>query len=45
MVRLMNNCLPFDVEREKEFAPIKNLHGKDSLDSARELLEKNGVIL
>ncbi len=45
MVRLMNNCLPFEVEREKEFAPIKNLHGKDSLDSARELLEKNGVIL
>ena len=45
MVRLMNNCLPFEVEREREFAPIKNLHGKDSLDSARELLEKNGVIL
>ena len=45
MVRLMNNCLPFEVIREEEFAPIKNLHGKDSLDSARELLEKNGFVL
>ena len=45
MVRLMNNCLPFEVIREEEFAPIKNLHGKDSLDTARELLEKNGFVL
>ncbi len=45
MIRLMDDNLPYEVVREKEFAPIKNLHGVDSLDSARELLEKNGVEL
>lgn len=45
MVRLMDTCLPFEVEREKEFAPIKNKVGIDSVESARELLEKNGVQL
>ncbi len=45
MVHMMDNCLSFEVDREKEFAPIKNLHGVDSLDSARELLQKNGVTL
>ncbi len=44
-VALMDDTVPFEVIREKEFAPIKNLHGVDSLDSARELLEKNGVEL
>lgn len=45
MVRLMETCLPFEVEREKEFAPIKNLSGLDSVESARLLLQKNGVEL
>ena len=45
MIRLMEHCVPFEVVREQEFAPIKNLHGVDSLDSARELLQKNGVVL
>ena len=45
MVHMMDKCLAFEVIREKEFAPIKNLHGVDSVDSARELLEKNGVKL
>lgn len=45
MVKLMSSCLAFEVEREKEFAPIKNLEGADSVDSARELLRKNGVEL
>lgn len=45
MVRLMESCLPFEVEREKEFAPIKNKTGVDSVESARELLQKNGVEL
>ncbi|MBO6154388.1 MAG: UDPGP type 1 family protein [Lachnospiraceae bacterium] len=45
MIRLMDDNLPFEVVREKEFAPIKNLHGVDSLDSARELLQANGVEL
>lgn len=45
LVAMMENTVPYEVIREKEFAPIKNLHGVDSLDSARELLEKNGVKL
>jgi len=45
MVHMMDDCLAYEVAREKEFAPIKNLHGVDSVDSARELLQKNGVIL
>lgn len=45
MIRLMGSCLPYEVEREKEFAPVKNKTGTDSVDSARELLKKNGVEL
>ena len=45
LVAMMENTLPYEVIRDREFAPIKNLHGVDSLDSARELLEKNGVEL
>ena len=43
MIHMMDDCLAYEVVREKEFAPIKNLHGVDSVDSARELLKKNGV--
>ena len=32
-----------EVEREKEFAPVKNATGVDSVESARELLQKNGI--
>ena len=42
-VRDMLTCLSFEVEREREFAPIKNKEGIDSVVSARELLAKNGV--
>ena len=45
MIEMMPEGLVFEVEREKEFAPIKNLHGVDSLDSAREMLAANGVEL
>ena len=45
MIHMMDDCLAYEVVREKEFAPIKNLHGVDSVDSARELLKKNGVYL
>ena len=45
MVRLSESCLPFEVEREREFAPVKNLTGVDSVDTARVLLQKNGVKL
>ncbi len=45
MVRLAGSCLPFEVEREREFAPVKNRTGTDSAESARELLKRNGVEL
>lgn len=44
-VRKMNGCLAFEVAREREFAPIKNKTGVDSVESARELLRQNGVEL
>lgn len=43
LIHLLKDCLSYEVDREKEFAPIKNLTGIDSLESARELLKKNGV--
>jgi len=45
MIHQLSSCLPFEVVREKEFAPIKNKTGVDSVESARELLQKNGVTL
>lgn len=43
MVHMMEDCLPYEVVREREFAPIKNLHGVDSLDSARKLMAGCGI--
>ena len=43
MVYMMDNCLSFEVDREKEFAPVKNATGTDSVESARALLKKNGI--
>lgn len=45
MIHQLSTCLPYEVVREKEFAPIKNPTGIDSVESARELLKKNGVEL
>lgn len=45
MIHQLDSCLPFEVVREREFAPIKNKTGVDSVESARGLLEKNGVKL
>lgn len=45
MIHLMGSCLPFEVVRNKEFAPIKNKTGVDSVESARALLKENGVDL
>ena len=45
MVHRMDDCIPYEVVREREFAPIKNLHGVDSLDSARELMKGCGIEL
>ncbi|MBR6626884.1 MAG: UTP--glucose-1-phosphate uridylyltransferase [Lachnospiraceae bacterium] len=45
MIHQLDSCLPFEVVRSKEFAPIKNKTGVDSVESARKLLEENGVQL
>lgn len=45
MIHMADSCLPFEVIREKEFAPIKNKTGVDSVDSARELCKKNQIEL
>lgn len=45
MVKLQDNCMAYEVERIKEFAPVKNKEGTDSVDTARELLRMNGVEL
>lgn len=45
LIKPMGSVLPFEVVREKEFAPIKNKTGVDSVESARELLRQNGVEL
>ena len=45
MIHDLKTCLPFEVERNKEFAPIKNKTGVDSVESARALLEENGYVL
>lgn len=43
MVKLSATCIGYEVEREKEFAPVKNRTGADSVDSARALLKLNGI--
>ncbi len=45
MVKYMGNCLAYEVDRNKEFAPVKNKEGVDSVNSARELLKANGYEL
>ena len=45
MIHDLKDCLPYEVERNKEFAPIKNKTGVDSVESARALLEENGYTL
>ena len=45
MIHRLDSCLPYEVVRNKEFAPIKNRTGVDSVDSAKALLQENGVIL
>ena len=42
LIHMMDSCMVFEIEREKEFAPIKNKEGTDSLETARMLLQKNG---
>ena len=45
MIHMLDSCLPYEVVREHEFAPIKNKTGIDSVESARELCKKNGIEL
>ena len=45
MIHMQDSCLSYEVKRNREFAPIKNATGVDSLESARELLRFNGVSL
>ena len=45
MVKLQDDCLAYEVDRSKEFAPVKNKTGVDSVETARELLRQNGVEL
>ncbi len=45
MIHQLESCLPFEVVRNREFAPIKNKTGIDSVESARLLLVENGVKL
>lgn len=43
LIHLMRDCLSYEVVRNKEFAPVKNLTGVDSVESARKLLAENGI--
>ena len=45
LIHLLDTCLPFEVVRNKEFAPIKNKTGIDSVESARALCLENGIVL
>ncbi|MBQ9141496.1 MAG: UTP--glucose-1-phosphate uridylyltransferase [Lachnospiraceae bacterium] len=45
MIHQLDSCLPYEVVRNKEFAPIKNKTGVDSVESAKALLQENGVVL
>lgn len=45
MVKMSGTCLGFEVDRDKEFAPVKNLVGEDSVETARAQLKANGVKL
>ena len=45
MIHMLDTCLPYEVVREHEFAPIKNKTGVDSVESARELCKQNGIEL
>lgn len=45
LVNALETCLPYEVDRNREFAPIKNKTGIDSVESARELCKLNGIEL
>ena len=45
MIHELDSCLPYEVVRNYEFAPIKNKTGVDSVESARQLCKENGIEL
>ena len=45
MIHELDSCLPYEVVREHEFAPIKNKTGVDSVESARKLCQINHIEL
>lgn len=45
MIHELKTCLPYEVVRNHEFAPIKNKTGIDSVESARALCKENNIIL
>ncbi len=45
MIHMNRSCLPYEIVRNREFAPVKNPEGVDSVESARALLTENGVEL
>jgi UDP-N-acetylglucosamine/UDP-N-acetylgalactosamine diphosphorylase len=45
MIHELDSCLPYEVVREHEFAPIKNKTGVDSVESARKLCGENHIEL
>jgi UDP-N-acetylglucosamine/UDP-N-acetylgalactosamine diphosphorylase len=45
MIKMLDDCVAYEVVRNREFAPVKNKTGVDSVESARALLAENGVEL
>jgi len=45
MIHMQDSCISYEIVRDREFAPIKNPEGVDSIVTARELLKKNGIEL
>ena len=45
LVERMDSCLAYEIVRAKEFAPVKNAMGIDSVESAREMLLAQGYEL
>lgn len=45
LIHEMDDCLVFEIDRRREFAPVKNKTGIDSIDTARALLIENGYEL
>lgn len=44
-ISYFDSLCAYEIVREKEFAPIKNRSGVDSVETARALLEANGICL